>query len=91
MAYSKDKKLSFELLTRVSPAWGEQTALELSNEGKCRDFMSHVGVQELLSRIWCGQLDPDQPYLPLLCYTVPIITFLPVPLIRVQNCIYNFF
>jgi len=76
--HSKDRSKSYKLLTRVSDGWGNRTCLELAIAGKCRDFMSQVGVQELLSMIWRGNIHLEQRYLPVyVCLALPILPFLP--------------
>lgn len=81
-AYSKDRSKAYKLLTRVSDCWGNRTCLELAIAGKCRDFMSQVGVQELLSMIWRGNIHLDQHYGPVyLSLALPMVPFLPSKLI----------
>ena len=81
-AYSKDRQKSYKLLTRVSEPWGRRTSLELAIAGKSREFMSQVGVQELLSMIWRGNIHIEQSYLPVyLSLALPIFPFLPAKLV----------
>lgn len=85
-AHSRDRSKAFKLLTRVSDAWGNRTCLEVAIAGKCRNFMSHVSVQELLTMIWRGNIHIDQNYGEiLLCLALPIIPILPSKIIRFDN------
>lgn len=81
-SYKNDRGKSYKLLSRVQPSWGNSTCLELAVSGKCRDFVALVGVQELLSMIWRGNIHLDQPYRQvLICLGLPFLPFLPARLI----------
>ncbi|XP_069495749.1 transient receptor potential cation channel subfamily M member 2-like [Ambystoma mexicanum] len=57
--YRKNEIRAEELLTRISPAWGKTTCLQLAREAKAMRFMSQGGVQILLTKIWWGRLSVD--------------------------------
>nr|XP_031316590.1 transient receptor potential cation channel subfamily M member 2 isoform X1 [Camelus dromedarius]XP_031316591.1 transient receptor potential cation channel subfamily M member 2 isoform X1 [Camelus dromedarius]XP_031316592.1 transient receptor potential cation channel subfamily M member 2 isoform X1 [Camelus dromedarius]XP_031316593.1 transient receptor potential cation channel subfamily M member 2 isoform X1 [Camelus dromedarius] len=57
--YRKDEERAQKLLVRVSEAWGKATCLQLALEAKDMKFVSHGGVQALLTKVWWGQLCED--------------------------------
>ncbi|XP_029457602.1 transient receptor potential cation channel subfamily M member 2-like [Rhinatrema bivittatum] len=64
--YRKNEEKAEELLTRVSPAWGKTTCLQLAVAAQHMKFMSHGGVQAFLTKIWWGKLSVDNRMLPVL-------------------------
>ncbi|XP_078514877.1 transient receptor potential cation channel subfamily M member 2-like isoform X2 [Lissotriton helveticus] len=64
--------LAEQLLTRTSLAWGRTTCLQLAIKAEARSFMSHGGVQMLLTKIWWGKLSVDNTSIQLLiCMVFP--------------------
>ncbi|XP_063813456.1 transient receptor potential cation channel subfamily M member 2-like [Pseudophryne corroboree] len=73
--FSNDEKLSDNLLTHVSAEWGNASILELAQEADAQIFMSQVGVQLFLTKVWWGRLSADNSVLQvLLCmFLFPLI------------------
>ncbi|XP_072117252.1 transient receptor potential cation channel subfamily M member 2 [Mobula birostris] len=57
--YRKHAKRAQKLLVRVSSTWGNTTCLRLALEADSKKFMAHGGVQDLLTKIWWGDLSVD--------------------------------
>ncbi|XP_069059375.1 transient receptor potential cation channel subfamily M member 2-like [Pleurodeles waltl] len=64
--FRKNEARAEELLTRVSPAWGKTTCLQLALEAEAMSFMSQSGVQMLLTKIWWGKLSVDNGLISVL-------------------------
>ncbi|XP_059823427.1 transient receptor potential cation channel subfamily M member 2 [Hypanus sabinus] len=73
--YRKHAKRAQKLLVRVSSTWGKATCLRLALEADSKKFMAHGGVQDLLTKIWWGELSVDtHTWQVLLCLVLwPII------------------
>uniref|UniRef100_A0AAY5F5E7 Transient receptor potential cation channel, subfamily M, member 4a n=1 Tax=Electrophorus electricus TaxID=8005 RepID=A0AAY5F5E7_ELEEL len=80
--YQSSEESAFTLLIRTSQRWGGVTCLQMAVEADARHFFSHDGVQNLLSRIWWGDMSSRTEvwrlvmsfFLPPLIYT-NLITF----------------
>ncbi|XP_032880095.1 transient receptor potential cation channel subfamily M member 2 [Amblyraja radiata] len=57
--YRKHAKRAQKLLVRVSASWGNTTCLRLALEAESKKFMAHGGVQDLLTKIWWGELSVE--------------------------------
>ncbi|XP_069790175.1 transient receptor potential cation channel subfamily M member 2 [Narcine bancroftii] len=73
--YKKHSKRAQKLLVRVSTGWGNTTCLRLALEAESKKFMALGGVQDLLTKIWWGDLSVDtRLWQLLLCLVVwPVI------------------
>jgi transient receptor potential cation channel subfamily M protein 2 len=48
-----------QLLVRVVPTFGNTTAMQLAVEAKNMEFVAHPASQDVLTKIWMGQLVED--------------------------------
>ncbi|XP_069496552.1 transient receptor potential cation channel subfamily M member 2-like isoform X2 [Ambystoma mexicanum] len=55
-----------KLLTRVSYLWGKTTCLQMALNAHAMNFMSHGGVQMLLTKVWWGNLAVDNGLIQVL-------------------------
>ncbi|XP_078515233.1 transient receptor potential cation channel subfamily M member 2-like [Lissotriton helveticus] len=62
----QNSEMSEKLLTHVSFVWGKTTCLRLAVSGHAMNFMSHGGVQMLLTKIWWGKLSVDNGFITVL-------------------------
>ncbi|XP_008402157.1 transient receptor potential cation channel subfamily M member 2-like isoform X2 [Poecilia reticulata] len=66
--YKNDEERAQKLLVRISSLWGETTCLRLALEADNKKFVAELGVQDLLTQIWCGELSVNNPvWRVLLC------------------------
>uniref|UniRef100_A0AAY5ETQ0 Transient receptor potential cation channel, subfamily M, member 4a n=1 Tax=Electrophorus electricus TaxID=8005 RepID=A0AAY5ETQ0_ELEEL len=80
--YQSSEESAFTLLIRTSQRWGGVTCLQMAVAADARYFFSQDGVQNLLSRIWWGDMSSRTEvwrlvmsfFLPPLIYT-NLITF----------------
>ncbi|XP_016519296.1 transient receptor potential cation channel subfamily M member 2-like [Poecilia formosa] len=59
--YKNDEVRAQKLLVRVSRYWGRTTCLRLALEADDKNFVAQSGVQDLLTKIWCGELSVNNP------------------------------
>uniref|UniRef100_A0A3B3YQT6 Uncharacterized protein n=1 Tax=Poecilia mexicana TaxID=48701 RepID=A0A3B3YQT6_9TELE len=59
--YKNDEERAQKLLVRISSLWGETTCLRLALEANNKKFVAELGVQDLLTQIWCGELSVNNP------------------------------
>ncbi|XP_077993759.1 transient receptor potential cation channel subfamily M member 2-like [Glandiceps talaboti] len=66
--YKDDEEATLLLLVRPLHFWGNSTCLRLAISADDKNFVAHTAVQELLSRIWYGNIDRERTSaLRLLC------------------------
>ncbi|XP_014879157.1 transient receptor potential cation channel subfamily M member 2-like, partial [Poecilia latipinna] len=59
--YKNDEERAQKLLVRISRLWGKTTCLRLALEADNKKFVAELGVQDLLTQIWCGELSVHNP------------------------------
>uniref|UniRef100_A0A087YKX8 Transient receptor potential cation channel, subfamily M, member 2 n=1 Tax=Poecilia formosa TaxID=48698 RepID=A0A087YKX8_POEFO len=59
--YKNDEERAQKLLVRISSLWGKTTCLRLALEADNKKFVAELGVQDLLTQIWCGELSVHNP------------------------------
>uniref|UniRef100_A0A3B3UVA2 Transient receptor potential cation channel, subfamily M, member 2 n=1 Tax=Poecilia latipinna TaxID=48699 RepID=A0A3B3UVA2_9TELE len=59
--YKNDEERAQKLLVRTSRFWGGTTCLRLALEADDKNFVAESGVQDLLTKIWCGELSVHNP------------------------------
>ncbi|XP_043987924.1 transient receptor potential cation channel subfamily M member 2-like isoform X1 [Gambusia affinis] len=59
--YKNNEERAQKLLVRISHLWGETTCLRLALEANDKNFVAELGVQDLLTQIWCGELSVNNP------------------------------
>lgn len=57
--YKNNAAASYLLLTRTVPEYGNTTCLEMAHLAEDMNFISHICVQELLARLWYGNLSKE--------------------------------
>ncbi|XP_077993758.1 transient receptor potential cation channel subfamily M member 2-like isoform X2 [Glandiceps talaboti] len=58
--YNADEEATLLLLVRPLHFWGNSTCLRLAISADDKNFVAHTAVQELLSRIWYGNVDSER-------------------------------
>ncbi|KAJ1121114.1 hypothetical protein NDU88_009242 [Pleurodeles waltl] len=86
----QNAEMSEKLLTHVSFVWGKTTCLRMAVNGHTMNFMSHGGVQMLLTKIWWGKLSVDNGFISvLLCMLFFPLMFTGIVTFRTQPIPHN--
>ena len=85
LCYTEDRRRTSLLLVRKLPDWGNVTCLDLAAAGRNKQFIAHVGVQNLLSQLWMGRLSRytglckvNLTSRSLVCWLLPISVFIEI-------------
>ncbi|XP_070535546.1 transient receptor potential cation channel subfamily M member 2-like [Ptychodera flava] len=58
--YNASEKQTLALLSRKLTHWGDSSCVDLAFSARSMNFIAHTAVQELLSNVWYGKIDPQR-------------------------------